>query len=104
MAVLEPVTEEPGASPASSVESLIPTSVDDAQSSVMEELLANVTNSVKASETVVDPLTTLLPALLQIFTTIGLGWAVGSLQIFGPLEARGLGKFVGKISLPALMV
>jgi len=115
---LEPLTEDParpGASPASSLESLfatgrsvndaqLSTSVDGARPSIMEELLANVTNSVKASEAEVDPLTTLLPALLQIFTTIGLGWAVGSLQIFGPQEARGLGKFVGKISLPALIL
>ena len=108
MAVLEPLREDPGATPASSLDSLIAsssgTAVDGARSTAMEELLANVTNSVKASEAVVDPLTTLLPALLQIFTTIGLGWAVGSLQIFGPQEARGVGKFVGKISLPALIL
>jgi predicted permease len=46
----------------------------------------------------------LLPALLQIFLTVGLGWAAGSLGVFSPKEARGLGMFVGKISLPALIL
>ena len=110
MAVLEPLIEDPGvvslvypgATPARSLDSLT-ASVDGAPSPAMEELLANMTKGVK-SELELDPLTTLLPALLQIFTTIGLGWAVGSLHIFGPQEARGLGKFVGKISLPALIL
>ena len=66
------------------------------------------TNStrVKVTEIVADPATaaTLLPALLQVFATIGLGWVVGSLRMFAPQEAQGLGKFVGKISLPALIL
>ena len=101
MAVLEP-PRDPGAT----LESLIATtSVDRAHSAAMEErIMADLNSSVWASETVPDPMTTLMPALLQIFTTIGLGWVAGSLKIFGPLEARGLGKFVGKISLPALIL
>jgi len=50
-----------------------------------------------------DPLENLLPALLQIFLTMGLGWISGSLKMFGQKEARGLGMFVGKFSLPALI-
>jgi len=50
-----------------------------------------------------DPLEKLLPALLQIFLTMGLGWFAGAMKIFGPKEARGLGIFVGKFSLPALI-
>ena len=74
----------------------------------MEELVnANLTRvkvTESLSETVADPSTALLPALLQVFATIGLGWVVGSLRMFAPQEARGLGKFVGKISLPALIL
>ena len=81
MAVLEP-PRDPGAT----LESLIATtSVDRAHSAAMEErIMADLNSSVWASETVPDPMTTLMPALLQIFTTIGLGWVAGALKIFGP--------------------
>ena len=84
MAVLEP-PRDPGAT----LESLIATtSVDRARSAAMEERLMamDLNSSVWASETVPDPMTTLMPALLQIFTTIGLGWVAGSLKIFGLYE------------------
>jgi len=51
-----------------------------------------------------DPIENLLPALLQIFLTVGLGWAAGASNVFNSKEARGLGLFVGKISLPALIL
>ena len=35
---------------------------------------------------------------------MGLGWAAGSSSVFNSREARGLGLFVGKISLPALIL
>ena len=59
---------------------------------------------VDITETSPDPMRNLLPALLQIFTTIGLGWAAGALGIFQAKEARGIGMFVGKISLPTLIL
>ena len=45
----------------------------------------------------------LLPTLLQIFLTVGLGWAAGALGLFGAKESKGIGVFVGKFSLPALI-
>ena len=45
----------------------------------------------------------LLPTLLQIFITVALGWAAGSMSLFSQQEARGLGIFVGKFSLPSLI-
>ena len=45
----------------------------------------------------------LLPTLLQIFLTVTLGYLAGSLGMFGRREARGLGVFVSKLSLPALI-
>ena len=45
----------------------------------------------------------LLPTLLQIFLTVFLGWLSGTLGIFGTREAKGLGIFVSKYSLPALI-
>ena len=35
---------------------------------------------------------------------MGLGWAAGASNVFNSKEARGLGLFVGKISLPALIL
>ena len=35
---------------------------------------------------------------------MGLGWAAGASTVFNSKEARGLGLFVGKISLPALIL
>ena len=70
----------------------------------MEELVKANQTRVKVTEIVADPSTTLLPALLQVFATIGLGWVVGSFRMFAPQEAQGLGKFVGKISLPAIIL
>merc|ERR1719397_189930 len=45
----------------------------------------------------------LLPTLLQIFLTVGLGWLAGALGLFGAKESKGIGVFVGKFSLPALI-
>jgi len=45
----------------------------------------------------------LLPALIQIFFTMTLGYLAGFCKIIGPREARGIGIFVGKFSLPALL-
>ena len=45
----------------------------------------------------------LLPTLLQIFLTVGLGWVAGALGLFGAKESKGIGVFVGKFSLPALI-
>ena len=45
----------------------------------------------------------LLPTLFQIFLTVALGWAAGALGLFGAKESKGIGVFVGKFSLPALI-
>merc|ERR1719341_1281083 len=45
----------------------------------------------------------LLLTLLQIFLTVGLGWLAGALGLFGAKESKGIGVFVGKFSLPALI-
>ena len=74
----------------------------DALAEAMAEPMANSTMTAEELEEMA-PLENLLPTLLQIFLTVGLGWAAGSLKMFGPKEARGLGMFVGKFSLPALI-
>ena len=45
----------------------------------------------------------LLPTLLQIFLTVGLGWLSGSSGMFGATEARGVHMFISKFSLPSLI-
>jgi len=68
-------------------------------------VLGTLTNSTLTEEELANlaPMENLLPTLLQIFLTVGLGWLAGSLNMFGAKEARGLGIFVGKFSLPALI-
>ena len=77
------------------------------------ELLSNLTadgldNSTLSSKELtgkddMEGMEELLPTLLQIFLTVGLGWAAGALGVFGTKESKGIGVFVGKFSLPALI-
>jgi len=66
--------------------------------------MSNSSLLLEAAEGGVDPMEKLVPALLQIFLTVGLGWATGAMGVLSPQEARGLGMFVGKFSLPALIL
>ena len=68
------------------------------------DTMATTLSNSSTSTTNVDPMGNLIPALLQIFLTVGLGWASGATGVFTQKEARGLGIFVGKFSLPALIL
>ena len=67
--------------------------------------MEGTTNSERAAEDMMTKQMTanLLPTLLQIFLTVGLGWVAGSLKMLGTKQAQGLGAFVGKFSLPSLI-
>ena len=48
-------------------------------------------------------LANLPPVLAQTFAIIGLGFSMGRFGAINPKEVRGLGAFLGKVALPALL-
>jgi len=71
---------------------------------MLENLLHCVDNCTEPTQG--DGLTeppNIFPTLMQLFLTVKLGWLAGYYKIISPEQARGLGIFVGKFSLPVLI-